>query len=958
MIPSTQLVRSARIAVLVFSAVSAVLALSACEPILTQNPKEHFASGQLPPSAARLANQVWDLPSRESVAARLARDATNPHLVRVGVMDNGVDIAHPDLIDQIDYKMNDGRIVGAGVDVMGGDAFGSPQILRYEYYAFGAEKLENHRIVRPAKDPFVLLKSLDDAFLADFIPKLRATESLRNTLYAKFDATNFSLLAAHQYALAEIDEPAYAKLERENKLMKPGWVPTDTDAASLRTQLERAYPYIHAKYVLGRKTFPVGRHSYSGSDSLFEPKIFLNYTVGAKDFHALVKREFAAFARASGYQKHFDLFVAFIGSRLFDKSDPQEVRIRKGIEKLAAALYFRRAGYSANDPLRDLEDGLATSALYRRLFSLSAWPTAPVTATLEDIRSVSKENLELMREVATVVTTERSRFETREIDAAKEFLKRVQGWSNLYQDYLNERGWDDATGTFARPLPPAVASAYRRFLVKTKHPLLDPASVNQSHGTHVSGIIAKQNPNIRIVPIRVVTESTKSSPAKDPALLADFQRGFGAWIREPLVVRALESYLGPATGGKKGAELITNLMQVYDERIPKDFEQSKLDYRFLGEVEEAVIAAGRERLKLVNISLGTTFDRAVVDYRNIDLEKRIESSFEFLKFEYFKWRIGKTVIEKAPNTLFLIATGNDGAWRDGRSRSALPADLSSPFLGDFEDPARGMTAPNNRIKNILGVGSLSQIDEVSYFSNILITKAPMVMAHGEAVLSPVRAISSEATDPIWTKSLAISASLGSVGGLAFQDERFADFLATRYRLPTESKARKEALKNLRRRIQSEMQVFAQVDAGLRTHLFLTYPNVRARMSGTSMATPTLTGLLANEIQKRLVAGAIPATALYEHPDFAPAKLIEFVQSKSEPMFQGSTVINLRKWTGELEWGKSPGEIELEARILRAKTTVAPRTGASGSGARGSEGASTLMTGSPSRNSGWTLRPGR
>ncbi len=900
---------------------------SACEPILTQDPREHFTDGKLPAGAARFANQIWDLPGSDQIAARLANDAKNPYLVRVGVMDNGVDFAHPDLVNQIDFRMEKGRIVSAGYDVMGGDRFGSPQILRYEYYAFGAGAVVDNKIQNPPKDPFAILAKYDADFLADFIPKIQANKKLKGSLFGKFNKENFSLLAAHAYSLEELDLPAYEKKGKENKLVHPEWKPTEGDAEALRTALERAYFLVREPYELSENNGPVAHGMPVGIQGLFEPKVFVANVEGGKEFLTLVKTEFDAFSKRTNYAKDFKQLMDFIRPRLFDLNDSRDTQVRKSLSKLNEALYFKRKGYSAKDPMRNFEKAIYSSALSRRLQETTEWPTAAVSPEKEDLRAAAKDGLKTARDVAEYIGKNPDKFTEGEKTAATQYLERVQAWSNLYLDYLSRRGWDSKKDGLSAPMTAEMQSAYRRYLVKTKHPLLDPKAIDQSHGSHVSGIIARQNENIRIVPIRVITESTKSSPVKDPEMLASFRTGFEAWLNEPLVIKTLEGRFGAALPGKKGKDLVAELMASFSKQIPKDFDSHKLDYRFLGEVEEAITIAGREKLKLVNVSLGTTFDRAVIDYRNLDLKKQIESYFDFLKFEYFKWKIGKTAAEKAPGTLFLVATGNDGAWRDGRSRSALPVDLSSPFLADYEDKSSGLVAPNNQIKNILGVGSLSQIDELSSFTNILISRAPMVMAHGEAVLSSIRSISSEATDQIWTDQVGLMGPFQGMASLvANADDRFDDFLKSRFSIagtPDEIKAK---LKRVRSRIAGEAQNFAAVDNGLKMDLFLRFPNVRARYSGTSMATPTLTGLLANEIQKRAAQAGIPTSTLYDHADFTPTKLIEIVMSKAEPVFKESTVISLKKWTGERIWEKSAEEKAIDSLILKAKSDASPLTG--------------------------------
>jgi subtilisin family serine protease len=901
-------------------ALASVLIFSACEPILTQDPREHFVDGKLPAGAFRLANQIWDLPSAERILKRVAQDQSDRTLVRVGVMDNGVDIAHPDLVDQVDFRVENGRIAAAGFDIMGGDRIGSPQILRYEYYAFGAEGIEGDKIKGAPADPFKKLADYDRAFLDEFIPKLHADARFKNTIFSKYTKENFSILGAQRFALHELNLKRIEERKR-NSNWKPldlSWTPkADATVDEIQSSLSERYLFIFEPFALSEKGLaaPVGLDK-NFIDHLAGPDNLVYDAALGPEFLALVKSEFAAFAQRSGYQKDFDQLMKFMDPRLFEVSDTKEARLEKSMDKLWDALKFARKGYASEDPIRVFEAGVYAAGMKRRLQTLREWPKSRVVPTIDDVKSASADLLREFEGIARHVVENPKKFTREELEYSKDYVKKVKGWAAIYEEYLARKGWKPELLGKPGNMDPKTASIYRKHLVRTKHPLLDPAAVEQSHGSHVSGIIAKQNPKIRIVPIRVVTESTKSSPAKDPELLAEFKKGFESWIDEPLVMRALEGRFGSKFGGKKGPELKAEIMRVFADMIPRNFEENKLDFRFLGEVERAIEVAGREKIKFVNVSLGTTFDRAVIDYRNLDVEKELKAYFEFLKFEYFKWKIGRTAVEKSPKTLFLVATGNDGAWRDGRSRSALPVDLSSPFLADYEDASKGLVAPNNRIKNILGVGSLSQIDEISSFSNLLISKTPMVMAHGEAVLSPIRTISSEATDAIWAKELGMSFgfTLGPLSG----DERLKPYLIEKYGLKGTPEEIKVQLEAIQERLASESELFDDIGAGLKTDLYLQHPNMRARMSGTSMATPTLTGLVANEYQKMIVQKGIDERAAYELPEFAPEKLIGRVMEKTEPMFKDSTVINLRKWTGELNWEKSPEELALEAKLKRLR----------------------------------------
>lgn len=905
---------------------TALLLFAGCEAILTQNPAEHFVDGKIPKGAFRFANQVWDMPAIEKVLARLARDAKNPHLVRVGVMDCGLDYSNPDLIDQIDFGTDGKRVTSVGYDIMGGDRFASPQILRFEYYAFGAQSLEGGKIKGPPLDPFKKIAEYDKAFLDQFIPKLQANPALKGTIWSKITKENFSLFGAHTYVNSEFDIKDYQRIkaERPEDIVSLSWKPkAGATVNEIQSDIDMSYRPIFEEFHFGADGLPVIRGAEFGfSTMMMQPSFALSRFEGADVFYALVKDEFNQFAASSGYLKDFTQLRDFMKPRLFDVSDSSATMTGNSIKKLAEANFFNRKGYLGQDPFLKFEDSLYDQALGRKLATLEKWPRARVEPSIDDLKSMANDSIQAVSDATDWALKHPEKFTASEIKNMKEYQKKIEGWKTLFEDYLARKGWDPANLGKMEAMTPETSSIYRRYLIKTKHPLLDPKSISQSHGTHVAGIIAKQNENIRIVPLRVVTTSTKSSPIKDPILLDEFKKGFSEWLHEPLVTRALEGRFGPLFGGKKGIELVNALEAIFKDKIPKDFDTNKLDFRFLGEVEEAIDIAGKEKLKLVNISLGTGFERAVVDYRNLSSVKTVEAYFQFLKFEFFKWRIGKAAGERSPKTLFMIATGNDGAWLDGRSRSALPVDLSSAFLADFEDEAKGLVAPNNRLKNFLGVGSLSQVDELSSFSNIMISKTPQVFAHGEEVLSPVRPLSDESIVDLYERKLS-PRFLGSSSTFT-QEERMDEYFIEKYHLKGTPEKIKERIGILQAQFMDRSLFLRSAEAGLQTDLFLHYPAYRQRMSGTSMATPTMTGLLANSIEKELRAKGISAAKLYDHPDFSPESLIKKVFAKADPVYKDATVIDLRKWTGEILWKKTDGEIELDKKIKsieKARATV-------------------------------------
>jgi len=272
-----------------------VFLLSSCEAILTQNPAEHFVDGKIPKGAFRFANQVWDMPSVEKVLARLAMDAKNPRLVRVGVMDNGVDIGHPDLIDQIDFGTDGKRITSAGFDVMGGDRFPSPQIVRFEYFAFGAEGLEGGKIKGAPDDPLKKIAEYDKAFLDQFIPKLQANPALKGTIWSKYTKECFSLYGAHTYANMKFDLKSYQNMKKESpeRLTHLKWKPkAGSTLNEIQGELETDYRVIFEDFRIGSQGYPIIRGGDNIAQMNIDPRFGHKSYGWAECFHGFGKGRF------------------------------------------------------------------------------------------------------------------------------------------------------------------------------------------------------------------------------------------------------------------------------------------------------------------------------------------------------------------------------------------------------------------------------------------------------------------------------------------------------------------------------------------------------------------------------------------------------------------------------------------------------------------------------------------
>ncbi len=132
---------------------------------------------------------------------------------------------------------------------------------------------------------------------------------------------------------------------------------------------------------------------------------------------------------------------------------------------------------------------------------------------------------------------------------------------------------------------------------------------------------------------------------------------------------------------------------------------------FMENLLAAMNQAGQDGVRVANMSLGMAITRPKPGTKD---EKTLE---EYKKLLAYLAQVRETAL-KYPNTLYVIAAGNDGGWLDGKNRRELPC--------------------NSETANVLCVGALSTDGEPTTFTNIVLAdKVDVVYAVGEDVLSTV-----------------------------------------------------------------------------------------------------------------------------------------------------------------------------------------------------------------------------
>ncbi len=885
-----------------------VLVLTGCLATPIQDPRIVFENGLIPDSALRHANQMHLLPTgakRSELIDRVTFDQNNKKLLKVGVMDNGVEIFHPDLINKIDMKFDGRNLVSAGFDAMGGDLIPSPVLVDYKIYAFGGELNAQGQIKNHADDPMALVKKYNDEFLELFEKKLSSSDSLQNSLFKNFTKDSFNLYdIIHLIDKDIVGEDGNYKRSNLEKSYKR------------RAETNKLIDFVEkmdSKYLAELKKAGNLDGVYKAN---FEPKSYYNMilrTFGG-DFDA-----YDNFTSIKGGMEFYDLLIETYED--FNKNSPEFKKYLNNMselynlsqegfrstkfnqnasDRLKSISRYQKIGFHHEDPLVYYVKALENKIISMKLVS-EGLPKERIKVSMNEIEEIFKAEISIRESLLNQALAKKGSVSADFLKGTKNQLEVLTKFKQQFPTYLESRSWKD----FDLDNPKINAedlSDYRKYFVRKHHPMFYDEIA--SHGTHVSGIISQQSDNLRIHPIRVMTSSTEKNLIKDEELLKKFKKELEEFFSDPVISKSFKDTFKDKLDGKiykmNSSDRAKAIMVELAEEIDDFFWNHRLDIDFVNQISTTIDHIAKEKLKLVNVSLGTEFNKAILKPEGAELKQILE----FYIFEGHKNKIASKMKKTAPNTMFLIATGNSGAWVDNHSKSAIPADLSSPFFRKYE--TKNVKLINNTVENLLAVGSVDRVGNLSSFSNILIgTKTPMIFAEGEAVYSPVRMIdSSEAGEKLKKTDFIANKNYWDMDEAFDKKKELIPELKKNEAL--KKYFTKEVVENEDLASSIMYSFFDEEHTGNKKSSFLIddlmakAPPMRAHFSGTSMATPTATGLIGRYITEKAEALGVPASDLYNDLRFKPSIIMEEVFALTKPIHEGANVITLKKLTGTLE----------------------------------------------------------
>lgn len=874
----------------------ALLTVISCETP-SQKAEEIFGDRTtLPKALDEMANPL----PPTSVISRAAAISNQKARVSVAVIDNGTDYLHPDLINQIKFDVENGRVVGAGLDVMGNDRWPHPNLIRSEIFSFGAREVKNQRIYGAIAKPMAALNGLNQLFVDNLLAAISKTPELTGSLFQrKLNKQNVTIFNVIAILKAGFDVKNYADQLKNGKLFTPQTI--EDVAKGFRGETVREL--ITNPWQLKSDTFGTFTRYFSRIEHA--DIMFKVLEIVMRNFNSQYK-----------WEKFYTPFEAYYTSR--QKMAPNDTH-----EQLYSHWYSEATGAAAQDPRRQLATSfceMIDTETFRRLSDPKYAPSLRekyvdqvVANALEKMMSYSKFALSASKEADVK-------------EQAQTFMEAVPTFHKIYRSFIStpERTMMFCDG---KTNPKTVDPEILNYVNQRGHSLIDQGSANQNHGTHTAGIIARQSSRINIVPVRIVTATPEYVDDVGNRIRKDLESKYSVWLQNPIILRGVLTRLGSLSASASAAGALGVLREYLDDQFKAEY----LDFYFFYEILKSIEYVGAKKIKIASMSLGTEFNKGIESGLRTSRKAQLREAMKFLVYEFFKYLVAEQLEKYASKTLFVIAAGNSSQWVDGNTRSALPCDLSSPYFAEVEaimknGPTRmaGRTSPlttavttipNNRIKNVLCVGSLNSKDELSSFTNLPLTGIPFVLSYGEAIQSPIKASSCDGVSQEYINTYGLEVVTARLPSPPLSGPSEADFDpfyvqmgwlkkdATQFE---KIRARSEAWSKIR----GWTTLTGQIQSVAKMKLCLRGDAPRARLSGTSMATPGVAGFIGRVMAANLFQMKLSESEAYDHPDYSPEHIIQLVVEKS-PRFGGSSLIqDVRKVVRIRQWPNlTPAENE-------------------------------------------------
>ncbi len=824
-----------------------IRSVDARNPVIYQGAEGFFANGVVPKSFsdAQRNSPGWKQFETE-IVARVAADQKRS-LVKFAVIDTGVDPGNKVARDHIAFKVENGKVVGAGLDLMGNSGYAFPHLLDPWAMLVGSGGLnEDDLIVAPNENPNKYLADLNEKVMVQVMTAIKANPKLANTFFTKMNSKNTNLIGLLRILSYEINADANKQLASTGHTIQPT-MKTD----SLAGVEKSLFTFANGEWIMSPDS---GLPDFFGNFDLER----LEGIVELKQTIATIVNEKTDIGRAI-FKMTKDT-ARYFRAYHFDYNDPLELVYSYTFEKISMLIAQNKLGSQVHHP---------AYSFYLSLRKIKARaPQLTWDQIIESALGVYK---------SVILSIQQDKVTQRRADEMKKLNAQLLGLDQVRKFILSAVAGKNIDSILAHidsvgslPWVPDESSINRQYSLRVKHHLLHSSSMDQDHGTHVATTpVAYVGDNYRILPYKIGLGYIKAPPSVEKPIVKRNLDAMFEWFQKPVVARSLFDLLANEAkvelmvdvNTTDGRLKLAEFMKVrFESYLQRDISASGIVGQELHwNLVTAITDVTKEKAAVGNLSLGGGFTEPEY-YPTTDTdEEKIGATLDFIFGEFQKYTVADAITTIGKNTLYFMAAGNENQISDGFTRTNYPADLRSPWLSnhkkDGDDPL-----PGENLKNIVIVGSLNAQGRPSTFTNEVMTDGDVFQIRGENIRSSTMTFNMTGAETVLQARFPeIFRTQMHLASLNTQDSRVAAALQA-LQLPPEDYNTFRTL------------IIQAIEMNVHT-LKLQNNDQMAVKSGTSMASPEEASKAIAKLVDYLNASKLLEADAYGKPGYTPTDLV-------------------------------------------------------------------------------------
>jgi hypothetical protein len=841
-----------------------LLALNVETPVENQLPEQFFA-GEAPQSFLNAQERFIGLKGlKNKIVERVNATKDEKHRVTVNIIDTGIDPTNDFAFDILDWKVENGKVVGVGKDHMSQSPWGIPQLKDAWVYAIGSEGLDNfYRIVNPIETPLKYLDTLNEKILAEVKTAIAAEPTLKDTFFTKINSSNTNMIGLMRLLSLQIDPKMIETLGKANKILGSQTNPPKVSAEDMQL-----FKIASDAWLMSPEAGLPDFFSYSSLEQL----------KGFSEFQGIISNILSV-SNPSGaaLKKLVEIQMGYFRGHHFDTTTPINLLKAYTFAKLSEQIAFKKQGTQIYNPANELYLNV------RRMKSI--YPSLSWEQMLSRGFAVYSNILKIMQQDRLTAIN----------FGQTSYLAYLQASLPLTETFLLEGNKDkDINGILKTieqsgrvPHVKGESSLIRKWVIRTKLPNM--YGVPEMHGTHVGTTgEAYSERNYRASPSRIGLSYVRSNL---PTLKEPIKKNADAlfeWFQKPLVAKALLETLKKdgMTQTKDGKTLPQDVGSAENRKKLAAFVLERFLPSLIGDgsaygvvgldlhwnlIEDIKENAANKRT-LSNLSLGGENSFPSRDAVLNTPEEKFGSKINFIFGEFQKYIVAEALATHGRGTLYVMAAGNSNNVGDGLSQVDYPADLRPVWLRQHNQDEPKDSIMGEKVPNVIIAMSANEDGKRSGFSNMIFTENAQFMARGENIKSgALRYSLATSSTMIRATFPEVSAVRKGMAEISPNDPRVVAALRTMNMSFEEFALLRDLIADTMRSTQFR--------------LALAHNDQKAEISGTSMASPEILFMIAAELSKTLKEKGLEEKEAYGKAGFLPEDLIKVLEkvAKLEPI---------------------------------------------------------------------------